>query len=283
MKITFENVDKVSALLTVNIEKSDYEDKVKKALKDFSHKASLPGFRPGKVPASLIQKRFGTELKAEEINKLLSEEVNKYIRENKVNMLAEPLPEEVDESRLEFDGLELYALDEDGKRMADVTLGRFLTFGKDGKYTSGDEKLDKYVKDLLAEITTEDMSREEKLKAAYEYCRDHFMYRRNHYYEVGETGWQVEEALTMFSKKKGNCYNFASSFAMLARQLGYDAEAISGLVGNELQPHGWVEIVRDGKRLFYDTILESSYLERGYDFDFFGSEYEKAPWPYHKH
>ena len=57
MNITFENVDKVSALLTVNIEKADYEDKVKKALKDYSRKASLPGFRPGKVPASLLQKR----------------------------------------------------------------------------------------------------------------------------------------------------------------------------------------------------------------------------------
>ena len=103
MKITFENVDKMSALLTVNIEKSDYEDKVKKALKDFSHKASLPGFRPGKVPASLIQKRFGTELKAEEINKLLSEEVNKYIRENKVNMLAEPLPNEEKTPAMDFE------------------------------------------------------------------------------------------------------------------------------------------------------------------------------------
>ena len=103
MKITFENVDKVSALLTVNIEKSDYEDKVKKALKDFSHKASLPGFRPGKVPASLIQKRFGTELKAEEINKILSEGVNKYIRENKVNMLAEPLPNEEKTPAMDFE------------------------------------------------------------------------------------------------------------------------------------------------------------------------------------
>lgn len=103
MKISFENVDKVSALLTVNIEKTDYEDKVKKALKDFSHKASLPGFRPGKVPASLIQKRFGTEIKAEEINKLLSEEVNKYIRENKVNMLAEPLPNDEKTPAMDFE------------------------------------------------------------------------------------------------------------------------------------------------------------------------------------
>ena len=103
MNITFENVDKVSALLTVNIEKADYEEKVKTALKDFSKKASLPGFRPGKVPASLIQKRFGIEIKAEEINKILSEEVNKYIRENKVNMLAEPLPNEEKTPKMDFE------------------------------------------------------------------------------------------------------------------------------------------------------------------------------------
>ena len=103
MKISFENVDKVSALLTLNIEKKDYEDKVKTALKDFSKKASLPGFRPGKVPASLIQKRFGAEVKAEEINKLLSEEINKYIRENKINMLAEPLPNEEKTPAMDFE------------------------------------------------------------------------------------------------------------------------------------------------------------------------------------
>lgn len=103
MKISFENVDKVSALLTLNIEKADYESKVKTALKDFSKKASLPGFRPGKVPASLIQKRFGAEVKAEEINKLLSEEINKYIRENKINMLAEPLPNEEKTPHVDFE------------------------------------------------------------------------------------------------------------------------------------------------------------------------------------
>lgn len=103
MNITFENIDKVSALLTMNIEKTDYEGKVKTALKDFSKKASLPGFRPGKVPASLIQKRFGAEIKAEEINKILSEEINKYIRENKVNMLAEPLPNEEKTPAMDFE------------------------------------------------------------------------------------------------------------------------------------------------------------------------------------
>ena len=103
MNISFENVDKVSALLTVSIEKSDYEEKVKKALKDYSHKASLPGFRQGKVPTSLLQKRFGTEIKAEEINKILSNEVNKYIRENKVNMLAEPMSNEEKTPKMDFE------------------------------------------------------------------------------------------------------------------------------------------------------------------------------------
>ncbi len=218
----------------------------------------------------------------EEPHEAFQPEASGWADEELERMLSEPLPEEVDASRLEFDGLELYALDEKGKRVKNVTLGRYLTFGKDGRYTSGNEELDKLVKDLLKEITTEDMTREEKLRAAYEYCRDHLQYRRNNFYEPGQTGWEVEEALTMLQKKKGNCYNFAASFAMLARQLGYDAEAVSGLVGSELQAHGWAEIVMDGERLFYDTILESSYLERGFDYDFFGQHYEKAPWPYHK-
>ncbi|MBE6723753.1 MAG: hypothetical protein E7576_00945 [Ruminococcaceae bacterium] len=198
-------------------------------------------------------------------------------------MLAEPLPPEIDASRLVFDGIELSALDENGERMTDVTLGRYLTFGSDGRYTTGNDELDTYVKEVLNEITTPDMSREEKLEAAFAYCRDTFQYRRRNYYEPGESGWDIDEALTMFKTKKGNCYNFAASFAVLARQLGYDAEAISGLVGSELQSHGWVEIVSGGARLYYDTVLESTYIERGYQpLDFFAKEYETAPWPYHK-
>ena len=60
MNISFENVDKVSALLTMKIEKSDYAEKVEKALKDFRKKANLPGFRPGQVPMGLLKKRFCT-------------------------------------------------------------------------------------------------------------------------------------------------------------------------------------------------------------------------------
>lgn len=94
MNISLENVDKVSALLTIKMEKNDYEEKVEKALKTFRQKANMPGFRPGKVPVSLIKKMYGTEAKAEEVNKLLSEKMYAYIKENNVNMLGEPLPSE---------------------------------------------------------------------------------------------------------------------------------------------------------------------------------------------
>ncbi len=138
MNISFENVDKVSALLTVNIEKADYEDKVKTALKDFSKKASLPGFRPGKVPASLIQKRFGTEVKAEEINKFLSEEVNKYIRENKINMLGEPMPNKEKTPKMDFE------VQDDFTFVFDIALAPEFdaTLSKKDKLTIYDIKVD---------------------------------------------------------------------------------------------------------------------------------------------
>lgn len=102
MNVSFEKVDKVNALLTIQIEKADYEKKVSAALKDFRKKASLPGFRPGMVPTSLLKKRFGTEILAEQVNKILGEEVYKYIREQKINILGEPLPNEDKQESVDF-------------------------------------------------------------------------------------------------------------------------------------------------------------------------------------
>lgn len=108
MNISFENVDKVNALLTITLEKADYEEKVNAALKDFRKKASLPGFRPGQVPASLLKKRFGTEIMAEQVNKILGEELYKYIRENKVNILGDPLPNEEKTPAIDFQTQETF-------------------------------------------------------------------------------------------------------------------------------------------------------------------------------
>ena len=94
MNISLQNVDSVSAVLTVQIEKADYQEKVEKALKTLRQKVNMPGFRKGMVPAGLIKKQYGVSVLAEEIDKLLQEKVFEYIRENKVNMLGTPLPKE---------------------------------------------------------------------------------------------------------------------------------------------------------------------------------------------
>ena len=103
MNVSMQNVDKVSALLTVNIEKADYQEKVDKVLKKYRQQANVPGFRKGMVPMSLIKKQFGKAVMAEEVDKLMQEKVNEYIRENKVNMLGMPLPNEEKMQTIDFD------------------------------------------------------------------------------------------------------------------------------------------------------------------------------------
>ena len=102
MNISLENIDKVSAVLTIKMEKADYADKVEKSLKDYRKKASIPGFRPGLAPLSLLKKRFGKEITAEEVNKLLGEKLYAYIKENNLNVLGEPLPNETRQQDIDF-------------------------------------------------------------------------------------------------------------------------------------------------------------------------------------
>ncbi len=102
MNISLQNVDKVSAVLTVAIEKADYQERVDKTLKNYRQKANIPGFRKGMVPMSLVKKQFGKAVLAEEIDKLLQEKVYEYLRENKVDMLGQPLPSE-DMEAIDYD------------------------------------------------------------------------------------------------------------------------------------------------------------------------------------
>lgn len=92
MNITLENIDKVNAVITAVVEPSDYTEKYNKALKDAKKKVNMPGFRPGMVPMGLVKKQFGISILADEVNKILQEALFGYIRDNKVNMLGEPLP-----------------------------------------------------------------------------------------------------------------------------------------------------------------------------------------------
>ena len=94
MNIKFESADKINGLMTVTIEQADYQEAVDKQLKNYRKKAQVPGFRPGMVPMGLIKKQYGTAVKADEVNRILGEKLYEYVRENKIQMLGEPLPNE---------------------------------------------------------------------------------------------------------------------------------------------------------------------------------------------
>lgn len=95
MNISLQNIDKVNAQITAVVEPADYQEKVANAIKDFRKKANMPGFRRGMVPVGLIKKQFGKSILADELNRILQDSLFGYIRDNKINMLGEPLPCEV--------------------------------------------------------------------------------------------------------------------------------------------------------------------------------------------
>ena len=104
MNIQFECADKVNGLMTITIEQADYKEAVDKKLKDYRKKAQVPGFRPGMVPMGLIKKQYGTAIKVDEVNRVLGEKLYEYIRENKIQMLGEPLPNEEKQKPQDLEG-----------------------------------------------------------------------------------------------------------------------------------------------------------------------------------
>ena len=102
MNIVRKDIDTSNATITISIEKADYTEKVEKTLREYRKKANIPGFRPGMVPLGLLKKMYGKSILAEEINKILSDELYKYIQDNKINMLGEPLPNETDQKDIDF-------------------------------------------------------------------------------------------------------------------------------------------------------------------------------------
>lgn len=129
MNVSFEKVDNVNGLITIQVEKADYADNVEKGLKDLRKKANMPGFRQGQVPVGLLRKRFGVEVKAEQVDKLLREKLYAYIREDKHKVLGEPLPNEEKTPQVDFE------TQDDFTFVFDVALAPEF----DGKLTANDE------------------------------------------------------------------------------------------------------------------------------------------------
>ena len=103
MNIQFEAPDKVNGLMTITLETADYQPEVEKTLKDYRKRANIPGFRPGQAPMGMIKRQFGTSVKVDVVNKMLGEKLYEYVRENKIQMLGEPLPSDQQE-QLDFEG-----------------------------------------------------------------------------------------------------------------------------------------------------------------------------------
>jgi trigger factor len=103
MNITRENIDDLNAVLKVNLVKADYEDKVETVLKDYRKKATIKGFRPGMVPIGLVKKMYGRAIQIDEINKIVTENIQKYITDEKIEILGDPLPKPDDHETIDFD------------------------------------------------------------------------------------------------------------------------------------------------------------------------------------
>ena len=158
----------------------------------------------------------------------------------------------------------LYYVKEDHYFLRDGKVGK-LKFGTDGRYSSGDAELDDMVASVLAPIVAENpgATRLELLRKAYEHCHMDYKYLRKEAYGMGDHSWEIEDAKEMFSKGKGNCYNFAAIFWACARGLGYEARAVAGTCTSTNQPHGWVIIKIDGADYFFDPEWQYAYRERG--------------------
>lgn len=101
MDIVKENIDDLNAVVKIKIGEADYAERYDKALKRYQKKVDLPGFRPGKVPVGMVKQRFGKHILVEEINDLLSESIHKYLQDNKIDILGNPLPK--DSGSIDFD------------------------------------------------------------------------------------------------------------------------------------------------------------------------------------
>lgn len=165
----------------------------------------------------------------------------------------------------------------DGAFVRSASVGGF-TFGADGRLTTGNAALDETLAGIIRSRTNDSMTRQQKLRAVYNYVRDNFTYIKRALVSRGQTGWEPAYAEAFLRDGRGNCFGYAASFCLLARELGYDAHTVVGWLGKNRQPHGWVEIQIDGTTYVYDAELEMKYRSS----NFFQARYGNTRFAYYK-
>lgn len=108
MQVTRENRDELNAVIRVGVEKPDYEKQVEQKLREYKRQANMPGFRPGMVPMGMIRRMYYKPVLLEEINKLVSESLTRFIEEEKLNILGEPLTNREEQKDPDFDNQESF-------------------------------------------------------------------------------------------------------------------------------------------------------------------------------
>ena len=130
MEITQENIDALNGVLTVTVHPEDYREKVEGILEDYRKQVRMPGFRPGKVPIQLVRKQYGKAVLADELNKILGERLDGYIREQKLRLLGQPIPTLENESDGNWDKPEVFTFRYDIglSPQVDIKFGWFTKF-----------------------------------------------------------------------------------------------------------------------------------------------------------
>lgn len=237
MKISKEQIDALNAVITLEIDKSDYQGKVEEALNNYRKNASIPGFRKGHVPMGMVKKQYEKAIQADELNKLISESLNKFIEDEKLRLLGQPIPKE--------EGSDANFLGDHHKFVFEIGLEPEFTV------------------DLSQPIDYYDIKVTDKeIDTQIEHLRGHF------------GTYEVSESISEKSQISGTFFNEAEQvdkfFTFAAKQLGEKAfEALKGKkVGDQLSlstkelfkdPHMLMQALEKPHNVVHDLEIEVTF------------------------
>jgi trigger factor len=148
MEVVKNQIDDLNATLTVSISNSDVAENVEKSLREYRRKAVMPGFRPGNIPMGIIKKMYRKAVMADELNKLVSSSISDYLADEKINIIAEPLPSE-DQEQIDFEKQDLFNFSFDIALIPEFEL-KLSKRDKVTKYSIkvDNEMIEKYISDF---------------------------------------------------------------------------------------------------------------------------------------
>jgi trigger factor len=167
MNILQENIDTLNAVLKVQLTPEDYKPQVDDAIRKYKKKASMPGFRPGHVPENLVRKMYGKSLLVDELNRIVADSVDKFIAENKLNVLGNPMPKPDNDFEMNWDKPENFEFAFDLALAPEVNLSlptahTFTAYDVQVQEKSIDEEIDKLARRFgnytIPEVTDADCS-----------------------------------------------------------------------------------------------------------------------------